>query len=68
MGPCMCGDPYCGSCGNPGAAAWEDFSIEAQERFDACVAEAGSIEEGFYDFLEKNIHWLAESYNKSVGG
>lgn len=23
-GPCMCGDPYCPSCGDPGAAAWED--------------------------------------------
>lgn len=28
-GPCLCGDPYCPSCGNPAAAryadAWEEF-------------------------------------------
>ena len=22
-GPCLCGDPACHSCGNPGAVAWE---------------------------------------------
>jgi len=24
-GPCMCGDPYCGSCGDPTQARWEAF-------------------------------------------
>lgn len=23
-GPCLCGDPYCPKCGNPGAAAYEE--------------------------------------------
>lgn len=23
-GPCLCGDPYCGSCGNPEEAAFHD--------------------------------------------
>ena len=67
-GPCLCGDPYCPSCGDPGAAKWEDFTIEAQERFIACVTEAGSVDDGFYKFLEKNIDWLAETYNESIRG
>jgi hypothetical protein len=24
-GPCLCGDPYCVSCGDPSRAAFEDF-------------------------------------------
>lgn len=28
-GPCLCGDPYCPSCGNPGLAEKE----EMEERF-----------------------------------
>jgi hypothetical protein len=23
-GPCLCGDPYCPSCGDPSLARWED--------------------------------------------
>lgn len=25
IGPCLCGDPYCASCGDPSAAAFEDL-------------------------------------------
>lgn len=28
IGPCLCGDPYCPSCGNPEQAAFED-AVEA---------------------------------------
>lgn len=32
VGPCLCGDPYCGSCGNPAwaeAQAAEEWTLEA---------------------------------------
>lgn len=35
MGPCLCGDPYCPSCGNPGAAAWEELVCDVTERVEA---------------------------------
>lgn len=31
-GPCLCGDPYCGSCGNPEQAAYEDACTELGDR------------------------------------
>jgi len=31
-GPCLCGDPYCPSCGNPASAALEDAIGEAADR------------------------------------
>ena len=31
----MCGDPYCGSCGDPGAAAWERLLDSAYEKLPA---------------------------------
>lgn len=31
MGPCLCGDPYCSSCGNPAAAAIEDAESKLME-------------------------------------
>jgi hypothetical protein len=31
-GPCLCGDPYCPSCGNPGAAEFEEAENWASER------------------------------------
>jgi len=30
-GPCLCGDPYCSSCGNPAAAAYADEVGEAMD-------------------------------------
>lgn len=32
MGPCLCGDPYCSSCGNPSLARYEDLCYEMQEK------------------------------------
>lgn len=31
IGPCLCGDPYCGRCGNPEAAAFADAVDSAIE-------------------------------------
>jgi len=31
-GPCLCGDPYCPSCGNPAAAEYADAVDELCER------------------------------------
>lgn len=34
-GPCLCGDPYCPSCGNPGAAeleATEEWAMEEMSK------------------------------------
>lgn len=31
MGPCLCGDLYCGSCGNPGLMAAIDGEIDRTE-------------------------------------
>lgn len=33
MGPCLCGDVYCPSCGNPGLAAIEAAADTMLERF-----------------------------------
>lgn len=44
MGPCLCGDPYCHSCGNPSAAKLEaaydnliekinEFGLNSDEEF-----------------------------------
>lgn len=27
IGPCLCGDPYCPYCGDPGAAAMEEWIL-----------------------------------------
>jgi hypothetical protein len=32
MGPCLCGDPYCGSCGNPAGMARMDAEMDRIER------------------------------------
>ena len=34
-GPCLCGDPYCPSCGDPGAAAWEALVEHVEATLDA---------------------------------
>jgi len=33
-GPCLCGDPYCGSCGNPEMAKYEDWCDSFMEMID----------------------------------
>lgn len=32
-GPCLCGDPYCGSCGDPGAVELEAASEGVMDAF-----------------------------------
>lgn len=32
MGPCLCGDPYCGSCGNPSLAKLEAIKDDFMEK------------------------------------
>ena len=34
MGPCLCGDPYCPSCGDPSLALWEDAIDKLSERLE----------------------------------
>ena len=61
-GPCLCGDPYCPRCGNPGAAAYE----EAMDVFDEGISELDM------DIDEIEIFYQAgkeavEHYRKSGG-
>jgi len=67
-GYCLCGDPYCPSCGNPGAAQWEEFIEKALERFGECQDGTKTPEEALEVFLERNIDWPADSFNESVRG
>lgn len=39
---CMCGDPYCPSCGNPNRARVEEAEINL---IDACVSAGLTVEE-----------------------
>lgn len=66
-GPCLCGDVYCPSCGNPGAAAYDDFMTEAHERFEECLEEAETPADAFDKFMNDNLEWIAESWNKAAG-
>lgn len=34
IGPCLCGDPYCPSCGNPSLAAWESAMEELDKELE----------------------------------
>jgi DNA-directed RNA polymerase subunit N (RpoN/RPB10) len=62
MGPCMCGDTYCRSCGNPAAAAWEDFVLTVDEKFfeglDLPEGYSEQVSERLSEFLEQNWEWL----------
>lgn len=67
-GPCLCGDPYCPHCGNPGAAVWEAFMEEAHDKFEACLQEEKQNAQLAFDtFMCRHIDWVAQSYNKSQG-
>ena len=45
IGPCLCGDPYCASCGDPGAAAREAWI----ERLDEITAKFDEVEAGIFE-------------------
>lgn len=81
MGPCLCGDPYCGSCGNPGAAAWADLMDEVMERAEPVLEAALPDGEpvlpleareaalvALEQFLEHHGEWLAGELAKGFGG
>ncbi len=62
MGPCLCGDPYCPSCGDPGAAALEEWALAFTDKL---------IELGIADdearFIDAAIPALLEAYRANVG-
>lgn len=55
-GPCLCGDPYCGRCGNPGLAEYEaamdavneetEKAMQAGVRPDLIIAVVKALREG----------------------
>lgn len=51
VGPCLCGDPYCPSCGNPAQAAYE----EALEAFFDELRDMGLDEFEFAIFKEVGL-------------
>lgn len=78
-GPCLCGDVYCSSCGDPGAAAFADFVEEAGERFEAVLGAAmpdgDPIEPieareravvALGEFLEAHGEWIVAEWNRGT--
>lgn len=45
IGPCLCGDPYCSSCGNPGAAAREEWI----EHLDEITSDFNDLEAAIFE-------------------
>jgi hypothetical protein len=45
IGPCLCGDPYCPSCGDPGAVAREDWI----DHLDTITADFDDLEAGIFE-------------------
>ncbi len=44
IGPCLCGDPYCPSCGNPAQAKYEDWCAEFTDKLiDLSLTEGECI-------------------------
>ena len=60
-GPCLCGDPYCGSCGNPSAAKFEDW----MDRFMEKISDKGLSEDECH-FLESIFDPLIDNYRKAI--
>lgn len=59
--PCLCGDPYCGSCGNPSLAVLE----EAEEQLMEELHKNGAMLE-HYIILTKLVPYLVEAFNVAV--
>ena len=47
-GPCMCGDPYCASCGNPGLAELE----AAEERLSEECGKLALTSEEYQNVID----------------
>ena len=58
-GPCLCGDPYCGSCGDPGAAALEEFVESLMETMkDYSIPECEIFVEGGKKAVREARTWV----------
>ena len=60
-GPCLCGDPYCPSCGDPSLGVLED----AEQRTTEALHEI-ELGPGFYDFLTALVPHLAKAFEEAV--
>lgn len=60
-GPCLCGDPYCPSCGDPSLAVLE----EAAERLMEALHKADCSPE-FYNFLTESAPFFYTQLEKWV--
>ena len=61
-GPCLCGDPYCSSCGNPSQAMFSDqIDMIADE-----IYNLRDIDAHFLELLSPMIRVLAAGYARSV--
>ncbi len=60
-GPCLCGDPYCGSCGNPEQAAMD-------EKFEEFVDELYEIIHTYeeMEFIKSVTSKLLEEFRAQV--
>lgn len=71
MGPCLCGDVYCPSCGNPEAAILEEAEAQAIEamakanlradEYGLCVRIGLAAVMECRDAINQTIKHLAES-------
>ena len=59
-GPCLCGDPYCGSCGDPGCADQE----AAVENFMDTLLEDHQLMPDELEFLVKVIPLILTEVRK----
>lgn len=56
-GPCLCGDPYCSSCGNPSAAAyadWLDYLMDEVDKLKPDEEEAALIMTTIAEVIKKH--------------
>lgn len=64
MGPCLCGDPYCPSCGNPSAAAWEDLHCDVTDLVIAKKPKLNS--QNALDAIAATLDVLAEDADMAM--
>jgi len=60
-GPCLCGDPYCGSCGDPSLAALEESEQALYDKLHEIKADID-----FYHLLTAISPALKDSFEKAV--
>lgn len=62
MGPCLCGDPYCGSCGNPSLAEFESFVDNILEFLSGCGLEVSEEEAEALDQYLRELSLYENDY------